>query len=152
CAGGPAADDEADAEQEVLIDDGARLARQLNQEGQTPQIIVHERDGRAVDGDFAAGRAHRDAHVAGRQRRRVIDAVADHGDPVTAAFHLAHKLDFVLRETLADDFLAADLARDARGDRLAITRNHRDAPDLVLFQPGQRLARFGARLVLQADP
>src|SRR5438477_7839402 len=38
-AGRPAADDKANAEQEILIDDGPRLARQLHEERQPAQII-----------------------------------------------------------------------------------------------------------------
>src|SRR5207302_287822 len=95
-AGRPAADDKANAEQEILIDDGPRLTRQLHEERQPAQIIVHERDGRAMDGHFAARRTHRDAHVARGQRRRVVHAVSHHSDAIAAAFHFTDKLHFVL--------------------------------------------------------
>ena len=58
-----------DAEQEILVDDRARAARKLHQERQPAQVVVHQRNRRAVDRHFAARRAHRDADVARRQRR-----------------------------------------------------------------------------------
>ena len=64
-----AADDEQHAEQKILVDDRARAARELHQERQAAQVVVHQRNRRAVNRHFAAGRAHRDADVAGGQRR-----------------------------------------------------------------------------------
>ena len=151
-AGRPAAQNEADAEQKILVDDRARLTRQLHQERQTAQVIVHERDGRAVNRHFAAGRPHRNTHVARRQRRRIIDAVAHDGDAIAAGFDFADKLDFVLRQTLGHDLFATDLTRHASGDRLPITGDHRDAAHARVLQSGKRFARFGAGLVLQAHP
>src|SRR5690242_6212188 len=125
--GGPAADDEENTEQEILVDDAARLAGQFDEKGQAAQVVVHERNGRAVDGDLAAGGAHRDAHVTRGQRRGVIDTVTDHSDAITTAFHFADKLDLVLRKAFGDDLLTTDLARHSRGNRLTVAGDHRDA-------------------------
>jgi len=47
-------DDEADAEGKILVDDRARATRKLHQKRQPLQVIVHQRNSRAVDGHFAA--------------------------------------------------------------------------------------------------
>ncbi len=48
--------------------------------GQVVEVVAHERDVGGFDGDVAADGAHRDADVGGRERRSVVDAVADHRD------------------------------------------------------------------------
>ena len=130
---GHAADDKGDAEHEVLVDDSAGAARELHQEGQPAQVVVHQRDGRAVNRHLAAGGAHSDADVARGQRGGVVDAVADDRDFVALGFHLAHKFDLVLRQAFTFGFLAPDFKRDPGGDSLAVARNHRDAPHTALF-------------------
>jgi hypothetical protein len=138
------ADDEQNTpNRKVLVDDRARAARELHEERQPAQIIVHQRNRRAVDRHFAARRAHRDADVACRQRGRVIHAVTDHGNAVTLRLHRPHKLHLVLRQTITLRFFATDLRRHAGGHRLTIAGNHRDAPHASFLSFRQRLARFG---------
>ena len=147
-----AADDEENAHQKILVDDRPRLARKPHQERQPPQVVVHQRDRRAVDGHFAPGRAHGDPQVPGRQGRRVIDAVADDRHAVALGLELADELDLVLRQALAPGFFAADFAGHPRGHRLTVAGHHGDAAHAADFEAGQRLARLGPGLVLQADP
>src|SRR5476651_1725790 len=145
-------DDEAHAERKILVDYGARAARKFHEKRQPAQVVVHQRNRRAVDRDFAARRAHRDADVARRERGRVVHAVADDRDFVAFQFHRADEFNLVLRQTIALRFFATDFIRDARGDDLAVAGNHRDAADAGFFQFGQRFLRLGARLVLHANP
>ena len=105
-----------------------------------------------MNGHFAAGRSHRDAQVPGRQGGCVVDAVADDRDTVALGFHLPDEFHFVLRQTFAQDFFAANLAGHAGRHRLAVARNHRDAPHPCGLQTGQRFPRLGTGLVLQPDP
>ena len=43
------------------------------------EVALEQRDAGALDGDVGAG-AHGDADIGGGQRRRIVDAVAGHGD------------------------------------------------------------------------
>src|SRR5207248_650247 len=86
-----AADDEGHAEEEVLIDHGTRAAGELDEKWQAAEVIVHERDGGAVNGDFAARRAHGDADVARGQGGRVVYAIPDDRDFVAFGFYTADK-------------------------------------------------------------
>ena len=54
----------------------ARLRRIAK--GSFRQVVAHQGDVGGLERGVAAGRAHRDADVGGGQRRRVVDAVADH--------------------------------------------------------------------------
>ena len=81
--------DEEHSEQEVLIDHVARAARKPNQKRQALKITVHQRHGRAVNGHFTSGRAHGDAHVSRRQRRRIVHAVAHDRNAIAACAFMA---------------------------------------------------------------
>ena len=48
------------------------------------EVAAHQRDRRGFGGDVGA-RGHRDADVGLRQRRRVVEAVADHGHDAAVA-------------------------------------------------------------------
>ena len=118
----------------------ARVLREsFTEERQAAQVVVHQRNRRAVDRHFAARRAHRDADVARRERGRVVHAVADDRDFVAFQFHRADKFHLVLRQAIALRLFAADFGGDARGDNLTVAGNHRDAADAGFFQFGQRL-------------
>ena len=58
------------------------MRESLHEERQAAEVVVHQRDGRRIDRHLAARGAHRDADVAGRERRGIVDAVADDGDAV----------------------------------------------------------------------
>ena len=76
-------DHEAEPDQEVLLDHMPGLARDLQEKGQPPQVVVHQRNRGAVDGDFAAGCTHRNAHVSRGQRRGIVHTVPDHSNTVS---------------------------------------------------------------------
>ncbi len=59
-------------------------ARQPPRPHDAAQVALQQRDAGALDGDVGAG-AHGDADVGGGQRRRVVDAVAGHGDDAALA-------------------------------------------------------------------
>ena len=65
--------------EEILANRAHRSARQRNRVGDAAEVGTHERDLARVDRDVGAG-ADGDADVRPRQRRRVVDAVADHRD------------------------------------------------------------------------
>jgi hypothetical protein len=128
-----ATDDKGNSEQKVLVDDRAGAAGQFDKERQSPKVIVHQSDCSAVNSNFATGRAHRNPDVAGGQSWRVIDAIADHCDLVTLCLYGFNELDLVLGQTLAFGFFAPYFFSDATGDRLPITRDHRDSAHAILL-------------------
>ena len=149
---GHAANNKSHPEEKVLVDHRAGAVGELHQEWQPAQVVVHQCNGRAVDGHFAARGAHGDADVAGGQSGRVVYAITNHSYLVALGLHGAHEVHFVLRQTFAFGFLATNLAAHSRRDRLAIARNHGDAADATVLQFHEGFAGFGAGLVLQANP
>src|SRR5438552_517529 len=130
---GHTAYDEGDPEEEVLINHAAGAARELHQEREPAQIVIHQCNGRTMDRHFTAGSAHGNANITGRQRRSIIDAVTDYRDLVALGLDAAHKFDFVLREAFPFDFLTTDFARHANGNGLAVARDHGDAANPACF-------------------
>ena len=70
----------AEREGDVLPDDPQRPPGVPNQPGQPREVVGHQRDVGRLDGGVGAGPAHRDAEARARQRRCVVDPVADHRD------------------------------------------------------------------------
>ena len=66
-------------EEQVLPDVAHRRAAQTARAHDAAQVALDQRDAGALHRHVGAG-AHRDADVGLRQRRRVVDAVAGHGD------------------------------------------------------------------------
>ena len=65
---------------DVGADGAHRRAAQAQRKRQLRQVVAHERDVGRFEGGVAADGAHHDADIGGGQRRRVVDAVADHRD------------------------------------------------------------------------
>ena len=59
-----------------------RRARQLDRTDHVVGVALHQHDLGAFHGHVGAG-ADREADIGLRQGRRIVDAVADHGDLVT---------------------------------------------------------------------
>ena len=114
--------DEAQADGEVLVHQDAGLARQPNQEGDAAQVVVHQRDGGALDRDVAAEGSHGDAHVAGR--RRVVDAVADHRHKQALLLQLVDVGLLLFGQASGLDLGDADLGGNRLGHPLVVTCDH----------------------------
>ncbi|MNP59654.1 hypothetical protein D3C76_1546640 [compost metagenome] len=59
--------------------------------------MAHQGDGGSLNGDIAAA-SHGNADIGLRQRRRVVDTVADHGYAVTLRLQLFDRFGFALRQ------------------------------------------------------
>ena len=88
----------------------------------------------AVQVDHVAGFArrlgagvHGHAHVGLGQRRRVVGAVAGHGDQVALGLFLADALEFVLRRGLGDEIIHARFGGDGRGGQRIVAGDHHGA-------------------------
>ena len=76
-----------------------------------PQVARDEREVGRLDRHVRA-RADREPEVGLRERRRVVDAVADHRDDLTGVLQAPHLRHLVRRQHLGDDPLDADLVGD----------------------------------------
>ena len=88
------------------------------------RFAAHQRDVGRLERDVGAG-ADRDADVGPRQRRRVVDAVADHRDDVTLGLQARDLGDLALGRHASDDTADAHLPGDRRrGGGLVAGQQH----------------------------
>ena len=86
------------------------------------EVALDERDGRALHRDVGA-RAHRDADVGLRERRRVVDAVAGHRDDAALALQALDGRGLLVGQHVGDDLVDAELARDGARRRSMCRRS-----------------------------
>ena len=102
------------------------------------QVAGQKRDAGAFDRDIGAA-AHGDADIGRGQRRRVIDAVADHGDAAAFAAKPLHHLALALRQHAGLDLVDAERSgHRARGGEI-VAGQHHDAQAVVAQRPQRRL-------------
>ena len=94
--GDPNADDiVGERPKHVLADRPYDDAGEANRPGQPLQIVRQQADVGGVAGEVGAA-THRDAHIRGGQRRRIVDPVADHRHDARVVAGGRHLGDFVL--------------------------------------------------------
>ena len=100
----------------------------------------------------AAWRAglHRDADIGLGQRRRVVGAVAAHGDQAALGLLLADQLELVLGRGLGEEIVDAGFGGDGGGGQRVVAGDHHRA-DAHAAQVGEALADAGLDDVLQVD-
>ena len=103
------------------------------------QVTLHQRDAGRFHRDVGA-RAHRDADVRLRQRRRVVDAVAGHRDAAAGLLQLGHHRAFLVRQHLGLDVGDAEPARH-RLRRGAVVAGEHDDADAFRFERGDCFSR-----------
>ncbi len=111
----------------------------------------------AVEVDHVAGLArghragvHRDADVGLGQRRRVVGAVAAHGDELALGLFVADQLQLVLGRRLSQEVVDAGLGGDGRGGHRVVAGDHHRA-DPHAAQFGEALADAAFDDVLEVD-
>ena len=103
--------DHAEREDEVLGDHPACLTAERDGVGEPGEIVAHQHEVGGLHRRVGAGRAHRDPDGRGRQRRRVVHAVADHRDGARLLERLDGP-DLVLRQQIASGVIEAELPGD----------------------------------------
>ena len=126
-------DDHRDCDREVLPDYRSRVAADGNGERNIAQVIAHEHDIRSLHRDICAGRAHRNADRCRRERRRIIDSVADHRDWTDFFKRLEHT-NFVFGQQIRVKFVYTRLLRYRRCHTTIVASEHDDAPDPDFFK------------------
>jgi hypothetical protein len=91
-----------------------------------PRIVRSENDIRRFDGHVGAG-TDRNTDVGSSQRGCVVHSIANHRDRHTASLQLRDFGIFVFGQDLCHDFVDAELASDAFGDLLCVSRDEHDA-------------------------
>ena len=143
---------EAHAHQHALHGDAARPPGDADGLSQPVQPIDRDDHVGRLRRRRGASCAHGHADVGSRQRRRVVDAVADHGHAAGSPDSLGvDGLDLLGRGTLGQHAVHAQRRGDRLGDRRMVAGDHHDAPDACLPQQPQRPWGLGADGVLEHD-
>ena len=111
--------------EEVLLDVADDRPAQLHGGGNVQKVAAHQHNVRRLDGDVRA-RTDGDADVRAREGRRVVDAVADHGDLFAAFLQTSDLALLVLRQHLGHHAVHTDLTADGLGGALVVAREHHD--------------------------
>ena len=111
----------------------------------------------AVEVDHVAGLArrlgagvHREADVGLGERRRVVGAVAAHGDQAAARLLPADQGELVLRRRLGEEIVDPGFGRDRCGGQRVVAGDH-DRADAHPAQLGEALAHAGLQDVLELE-
>src|SRR5579875_1365719 len=110
-------------EEQVLADIAHRRAAQPIGAGDAGEIAFQQRHPGAFDRDIGAG-SHRDADIGQRQRRRVVDAVARHGDDMALPLQALDDLALLLGQQPGLERLDPELPRDGGGGGGAVAGQH----------------------------
>ena len=124
-----------------------RGAAEADREGDAAQVVGHQRDVGGLERRRRAGRAHRDADVRRGQRRRVVDAVADHRHRPVRAARSCTSATFCSGSSPAARVDAA--RRPPRGRRRVIAAEHGDVAEAGRAQLGDRVPGVRLRLVAE---
>ena len=91
--------------------------------GDAAEITLDKGDARTFHGDVGAG-AHGDSDVRPCQRRRVVDAVARHRNPLAGGLELADHPVLVLGRDIGVDFVDPDHGTHRLRGRLGVAGQH----------------------------
>ena len=89
------------------------------------QVAGHQHHVGALDGDVGAG-ADGDADIGLRERRRIVDAVADEGDCCRRLPQPLHGVDLAVGQNLGDHLVDAEPRGDRLGGAAVVAGDHRD--------------------------
>ena len=108
--------------------------------------VVHQDDLALLERRITAAGSHRHRNVGRSEARRIVHAVAHHGDLVALFPKSLDGRHFVLRREPSFDLVNSDLARHRFGGVAPVAGEHNrlDAADA---QPGQHVARLRADFI-----
>ena len=137
-----------ESEEQILPDVAHGRPAQVAGTEDAGEVAFYQGDAAALHGDVGAG-AHGDAHVGLRERGRVVDAVAGHGDHSSLLLQLADHVQLPFRQDSSFEFVDAQLLRDEGGCESIVACNHDDAhalrPELPYYLCSRRLDGIGQR-------
>ena len=126
--------------EQVLTDVAYGLPRQTDRVHCVHEVALHQHNIRRRDRDIRA-RADGNADIGPRERRCIVDAVADHCDPAACGLLLTHDALLVLRQDLCDDLANAKLRGDGLRGLFIVAGQQRDLDAHALERLDRRAAR-----------
>ena len=109
-----------------------------------------EHDTGRLERHIGAG-ADGQADVGAGERRRVVDAVADHRHGQTSILQLGDRAVLVLGQDLGEHLVDPELPPDVVGHGARVARDHHDVVDAQAVEVGDGLGRLRTDLVLQGE-
>ena len=144
------ADDVVDERPEkIFLDVPEHRFRQADRADGVEEVALHEHGVRALDRNVRAG-ADGDAKIRLRERRRVVDAVADHGDAMAVCLELLHHACFAARQHACDDVIDVHAFAHGLCRARVVAREHDDVDAHLLEFCNGRATRL-LRLVRCAE-
>ena len=105
-----------------------------------------------MNGDVAAGGAHRDRHVTCRQGRGIVDTVADHRHLMAGGLERVDHFELLVWQHLGLIVIEVHLPRDPPGDTRAVAGEEHESGDAHALEPVDGACRLRPGVVLEADP
>ena len=139
---------QADADDDALERDAAAAARDDDRLAEPVEAIDGENDVGRFRGRGRAAGTDGDPDVGERERRRVVDAVADH-DRVTGALFEPDRLDLLGWRAVREHVVDADDGTDRLRVLLSVAGHHDDAADAVTAQLADRACRVGPDRIVE---
>ena len=139
-----------DPDQHALTGDPPRSAGDGHRLGEPVEAVDREHDIGRLGGGGHARRSHRDSDVGPRQRRRIVDAIADH-DGRTERLLRDHGVHLVGRAALGEHRVDAQHDSDTLGHVGPITRHHHDPADAATPQVTDRAGGVGPHRVVEQE-
>ena len=114
---------------DTLDGDAAGALRDRDRVGEPVEPVHDQHHVGGLGGGRRASGAHRHAHIGGRERGRVVQAVADHDDDAALAAFDLDGLDLLIGRALGQDPVDAERSAHGLGDVGMVARHHDHAPD-----------------------
>src|SRR5690606_1634881 len=134
--------------EQVLVDLAGGATGDIDGIGDQRDLRAHQGDRRRVHGDVGA-RPHRDADIARRQCRGVVDAIADHGDHALP-LEFADRIDLLARPDVGVHLVDAKALGDTARRAFVVARDHH-GPDAEFVQACNGFVRAGTGLVAEGQ-
>ena len=115
----------AEGADQILAHVAHRRSADLDRRHNAHQAALDQRDVACLDGDVGAG-ADGESDIGLRQRRCIVDAVADHADGLAFELQLLHLVRLVVGQHFGKHAIDADLARDGAARALVVAGQHDD--------------------------
>ncbi len=127
------------------------LRARLSRSGKTRSGLAEDDNATGLCGEVGADASQRDPGVGLRQRRSVVDPVADHGDATPRRASLLDPASLVRRQEFRGDGVGVDPLRHRPRGRLAVAGQDGDLLDLQVPEVVDHIVGFGADRVVDAD-
>jgi len=134
---------------EILLNNATAAARDTQRLHELEQIVSEQHDVSRLSRDLRP-RPHRDSDLRLRERRCVVDAVADHRDPSPHALERLYLVEFLVRKHLGEELVDVELLRHVSRDVGTVPRQE-DGAKPHAFEGRDRGTRLAANDILDLE-